>query len=430
VNKAVAHGTAGGMTAAFFGMPHLGGTYSVFRNLRPGLAARAIELRWVGTGVSPSKALLRNPWPSEMAWGTVVAPEETDEQGQASALVEHLEHGGYDAVLVNVLADRVQTNAVRYLDPRVLRVMVVHNITPGTYAAAAAIRDHVHATVCVSPRIRDDLVSGYGFAPERVHVILNAIDIRATPRRPRPPVTGHDPLRLLSLGRVEDISKGVLWLPGILERLSGSPLVLTVGGDGPDLDALRKRCAPFGRQVRFLGAVAAEQVPAIMAEHDVLVFPSRFEGFGLTLAEAMAAGCVPVASAIRGVTDVLIDHGRTGLLFPVGDLDRAAREIRRIVGEPGLLERLFAAAKAEAVSRFDSDRAAGAYAELLQALRSDPPAIAEPLPLHRWRYPRGLADGALRRLIPRRVKNLLREIRERIAVAPVSSGTGRPGEGP
>src|SRR4051794_6465440 len=150
----------------------------------------------------------------------------------------------------------------------------------------------------------------------------------------------------------------------------------------------------------------------------------------LTLAEAMAAGCVPVASAIRGVTDVLIDHGRTGLLFPVGDLDRAAEEIRRIVAESGLLERLAAAAKAEAASRFDSDRAAGAYAGLLRTLRGDPPAIAEPLPLHRWRYPRGLADGALRRFIPRRVKNLLREIRERIAVASVSSGTGRPGERP
>ena len=140
VNKALLHkallqGATGGMVAAFFGMPHLGGTYSVFRNLRPGLGARAIELRWVGTG--PSKALLHNPWPSEMAWGTVVSPQEADEQRQASALVEHLEHGGYDAVFVNVLADRVQTNAVRYLDPRVLRVMVVHNITPGTYAAAA-----------------------------------------------------------------------------------------------------------------------------------------------------------------------------------------------------------------------------------------------------------------------------------------------------
>ena len=382
LHKALLRGATGGMVAAFFGMPHLGGTYSVFRNLRPGLGARAIELRWVGTG--PSKALLHNPWPSEMAWGTVVSPQEADEQRQASALVEHLEHGGYDAVFVNVLADRVQTNAVRYLDPRVLRVMVVHNITPGTYAAAAAVRDYVHATVCVSPRIRDDLVAGYGFAPERVHVILNAIDIQAVSRRPRPPVTAQAPLRLLSLGRVEDISKGVLWLPGILERLSGLPVVLTVGGDGPDLEALRKRCAPFGRQVRFLGAVAAEQVPAIMAEHDVLVFPSRFEGFGLTLAEAMAAGCVPVASAIRGVTDVLIDHGRTGFLFPVGDLDRAAREIHRIAREPGLLERLSTAAKAEAESRFDSDRAAGAYAELLQALRRDPPPSR-----NRCRFPNG-----------------------------------------
>jgi glycosyltransferase involved in cell wall biosynthesis len=231
---------------------------------------------------------------------------------------------------------------------------------------------------------------------------------------------------LLSLGRVEDASKGVLWLPRILVRLNGLPCTLTVAGDGPDLDALRRECASFGQRVRFLGAVPGDQVPGVMAEHDVLVFPSRFEGFGLTLAEAMAMGCVPVASAIRGVTDAVVDHGRTGFLFPVGDLDRAAQAVRRILGEPGLLERMSMAARIEARRRFDADRAATAYAALLQNLRADPPAIAPPLPLHEWHYPRGLGDGRLRRFVPRRVKNLLRELLERSA----SPGSGHPGEGP
>ena len=422
------HSAAGGMTAAFFGTPHLGGTYAVFRNLRPGLIGRGIELRWVGAGAAQSRDLLRDPWPSEMAYGTVVAPEETDERQQAAALLDHLERDGYDAVFVNVLADRAQTNAVRYLDPRVLRVMVVHNITPGTYAAAAAILDHIHATVCVSPRIRDDLVTRHGFAPERVHVILNATRASGPPRRPRLPVTADSPLRLLSLGRVEDTSKGVLWLPGILDRLNGLPFVMTIAGDGPDLPTLRDRCARFGDRVRFLGAVAAERVPAIMGEHDVLVFPSRFEGFGLTLAEAMAAGCVPVASAIRGVTDVLIDHARTGLLFPVGDLDRAGQELRRVAKEPGLLERLSKASQAEARNRFDSDKAVAAYADLLEVLRRNPPAIAAPESRRHWRYPHGLGGGGIRRFIPRRVKNLLRELRERIAAPLAPVGTDYPGE--
>ena len=425
-----AMGQAGGLTAGFFGLPHLGGTYSVFRTLRPGLASRGIALRWLGTGTAASRALLHTPWPSEMARGMVVAPQESEERSQAEALVAHIEQGGYDAVFVNVLADRVQTNAVRYLDRRVLRIMVVHNITPATYAAAAAVRDWVHATVCVSPRIRDDLVARHGFAPERTHVILNAIAPPTVPRRPRPPVTTRAPLRLLSLGRVEDASKGVLWLPRILRRLDGLPCELTVGGDGPDLEALRQDCACFGRQVRFLGAVPAERVPILMAEHDALVFPSRFEGFGLTLAEAMAAGCVPVASAIHGVTDAVVDHGRTGLLFPVGAANQAALAILRLIMEPGLLERLSAAARLEAARRFDAGRAADAYAALLEDVRRHPPAIAEPLPLSRWHYPSGLTDGGLRRFVPRRIKNLLRMLRERSALALASAGFGHPGERP
>ncbi|MBP2300865.1 glycosyltransferase family 4 protein [Azospirillum picis] len=422
------------MTTGFFGLPHLGGTYSVFRTLRPGLAARGIGLRWIGTGAPASRALLRSPWASEMARGTVVAPQESEERSQAAALLDHIGHGGYDAVFVNVLADRVQTNAVRYLDRRVLRVMVVHNITPATYAAATAIRDWVHATVCVSPRIRDDLVARHGFAPERTHVILNAIlppmAKPEAPRGARPPITTQAPLRLLSLGRVEDASKGVLWLPRILRRLDGLPCVLTVGGDGPDLENLRRDCARFGRQVRFLGAVPAERVAAVMAEHDVLVFPSRFEGFGLTLAEAMAAGCVPVASAIRGVTDAVVDDGRTGLLFPVGAPERAALAIQRLIMEPGRLERLSSAARLEAARRFDAAAAAGAYADLLQDLRRHPPAIADPLPLARWRYPGGLGDGGLRRFVPHPIKNLLRMLRERSALALAAAGSGRPGERP
>lgn len=423
-------GESGSLSAGFFGLPHLGGTYSVFRSLRPGLAARGIALRWIGTGSAASRALLHTPWPSEMSHGTVVAPQESEERSQAAALIDHIEQDGYDAVFVNVLADRVQTNAVRYLDRRVLRIMVVHNITPATYAAAAAIRDWVHATVCVSPRIRDDLVARHGFAPERTHVILNAIATPDAPRRARSPITAQAPLRLLSLGRVEDASKGVLWLPHILQRLDGLPCELTVGGDGPDLEALRRNCACFGGQVRFLGAVPAERVPILMAEHDVLVFPSRFEGFGLTLAEAMAAGCVPVASAIRGVTDAVVDHGRTGLLFPVGAPDQAALAILSLIMEPGLLERLSTAARLEATRRFGAGQAADAYADLLQEVRRRPPPIAEPLPLSRWGYPAGLTDGGLRRFVPRRIKNLLRMLRERSLLAFASAGSGRPGERP
>ncbi|MDX7324888.1 glycosyltransferase, partial [Providencia rettgeri] len=60
------------------------------------------------------------------------------------------------------------------------------------------------------------------------------------------------------------------------------------------------------RQATFLGAVHPEAVFDLLLRHDVLVMPSRFEGFGLTITEAMSAGCIPVVSRIRGVTDTIV----------------------------------------------------------------------------------------------------------------------------
>lgn len=117
-------------------------------------------------------------------------------------------------------------------------------------------------------------------------------------------------LKVLMLGRVDNEAKGVFNLPKIARLLRDAPISFTVAGDGPDLEALRTRCALHAEQVSFLGAVGSKSVPDLLASHDVLLLPSRFEGMPLALVEAIAAGCVPIASHIRGVTDFVIADGR------------------------------------------------------------------------------------------------------------------------
>ncbi len=163
-------------TIAYFGSPHLGGTYSVYRQLRDGLRSFGWSVRWVGLGREAELAAQRCEWATERNFGEVVAAGSIDDRDQAAAFLNHIETMSYDAVFTYVLANRVQTNAVRYLDPRISRIMIVHNISPGTYAAARAIRDHVHATVGVSPRIRDDLVLRHGFPRDRTQAIATAFD--------------------------------------------------------------------------------------------------------------------------------------------------------------------------------------------------------------------------------------------------------------
>jgi glycosyltransferase involved in cell wall biosynthesis len=163
-----------------------------------------------------------------------------------------------------------------------------------------------------------------------------------------------------------------------------------------------------------VGPVSPDAVPGILADHDVFLAPSRFEGFGCSIVEAMAAGCVPVVSRIRGVTDAIVRDGETGFVFPVGEIRAAAATVRRLALDPAALQRISDAARADLQERFAVEAIAAQYAAILSAIRAAPRPIASPLPISRWRYPVGLKPG-LRTYLPTGLKNTLRVWRERLA---------------
>lgn len=397
---------------AYFVLPHSGGTFTVYKTLRAGLAAAGIELRWVGTGAAAHQAFNDPAWIDERGHGDAVgSATSSDHQENALALARAVESGGYDGVFINVLTSLEEMNAARLMRPDLLRVMIVHSITPGTYAAARALRDHVHATVGVSPRVCDDLVRWHGFARDRCTPIPNAIDVPTIPDLPLRPLSS-DRLRLIYLGRVEDGAKGVFWLPRIVARLAPS-VTLTIAGDGPDLAALRQRCVDLGERVRFIGAVPADEVPGLLAQHDAVIAPSRFEGLPCTLLEAMASGCVPVASRIKGVTDTIIKHGHSGMLFQIGDVNGAVMAIRQLE-DASLVRKMSAAAASTARERFTVARMAAGYLHVMESIRAAPPPVALPLDPRNPSMPSGFRPG-LRTYLPAPLKNVLRTMRERWA---------------
>ncbi len=398
------------MKLAYFVLPHLGGTYAVFRQLRRGLAPYDVDLRWLG--LRHEAGALDPTLAGEAALGTSLDMADfPDEREMVRRLADILLAEGFDGVVVNVLSDRVQTNIVRYLPPEILRFMVVHSITPGTYAAACAIAPYVHATICVCRRARDDLVERHGFPAGRTHVIPNAVSLDDFQHEERPARTQG--LRLLFLGRIEDSSKGVFWLPEILARAPDTA-TLTVVGHGPDFSRLQA-ILPASPRITFLGAVGPRAVPALMAGHDIFLMPSRYEGSPMALVEAMAGGCVPVASALRGITDMVVDDGFDGLLFPVGDRKKAGDLICALDGDRSRLGRLSAAARAKVAGSFTVARMAMRYAEVLRRTAANPPPTAPALPIEAWSLPQGLRPG-LRTYLPGPVKNWLRLVRERLPV--------------
>jgi glycosyltransferase involved in cell wall biosynthesis len=116
-------------------------------------------------------------------------------------------------------------------------------------------------------------------------------------------------------------------------RDAGTPIPLTVAGDGPERAALEQRTAASGLSglVTFRGAVATSEVPALLAGADVMLATSAGEGFGLAAAEALMAG-VPVVACTDGggLLDVVPADGAGRVVAPEpGAVARATAELGR-----------------------------------------------------------------------------------------------------
>ncbi len=85
--------------------------------------------------------------------------------------------------------------------------------------------------------------------------------------------------------------------------------------------------------VRYLGVLSDEELAVLYRHAVAMVSPSGYEGFGLTLLEAMASGCPVVGAAFSAVPEVV---GNAGLLLDVLDVDAIAAAMARFVEEPGL----------------------------------------------------------------------------------------------
>jgi len=136
----------------------------------------------------------------------------------------------------------------------------------------------------------------------------------------------------------------------------GSEAHLLVVGSGPDEKMLKKSVHGYGLddRVTFYGEAKWPTAMELMILMDVVVVPSRFEGFGLTAAEAMAAGKPVVASDTTGLKEVIVD-GETGVLFPVGDSLSLMQSLKLLVNNPELCNHLGYAGRKRVREHFSSE---------------------------------------------------------------------------
>ena len=110
-------------------------------------------------------------------------------------------------------------------------------------------------------------------------------------------------------------------------------------GKGDMESTLRQRAKTLGHDARVVFLGWREDVNQIMPLFDLLVLPSRNEGMGRVIVEAMAAGKPVIGSNIGGIPD-LVEHGKTGFLVPPGDEVALADAIAQLIENPELAKKM------------------------------------------------------------------------------------------
>ena len=118
-----------------------------------------------------------------------------------------------------------------------------------------------------------------------------------------------------------------------VEQKSKKQPLLLIAGDGPEKNLLEKLCNSLNlKEIRFLGLQSREQIQYLMAKADLLIFPSLwYEGFPMTLVEALNRGLPVLASNIGSMQSIIVD-GINGFKFKPGDIDNLVDCIKNALG--------------------------------------------------------------------------------------------------
>lgn len=164
---------------------------------------------------------------------------------------------------------------------------------------------------------------------EKLVVIQNWLDIKKYAPGMKEPLV-NKPLTVLFLSWVVK-EKGIYDLIYAASKVKDSNLQFKIAGDGADLGSCKALCSELGldHQFEFLGWVTGEGKIDLLANTDIYVLPSYFEGFPNSLLEAMACGKAVISTKVGSIPD-LINNGSNGILIEAGDQNALAKALDKL----------------------------------------------------------------------------------------------------
>lgn len=256
---------------------------------------------------------------------------------------------------------------------------------PWQYAFARLMDFRCDRLICVSRSVRDHHAAHSHLPLSRYAVIPNGVDMEAfgATAAPYGPVArartrqqwdlAPGQLAVLFVGRLNH-QKGIDVLLAAMSQLADSgaqpnrgadkppELQFVLAGDGPERPMVEKYMAQgSGMNCRLLGFVA--DVREALNAANIFVLPSRWEGWPLALAEAMAAGLPCVGTNVPGIRDIIVG-GKTGLLVPSQDPAALAAAIHDLATDAALRDTLAAAGRQEILTKYSIQKNVAAHEKL------------------------------------------------------------------
>jgi glycosyltransferase involved in cell wall biosynthesis len=260
---------------------------------------------------------------------------------------------------------------------RIPCAVIVYDLVPfvdGAHAQARAARieratirptlRRAASLLCISEATRADLVARFPATVPRACVVPLAADADFFAAQPDPATNerhGLDRPYVLAVGTLEP-RKNLERLVAAWEGLADTHTLALVGPRGWDDETIVAAARRAG-DVRLLGHVSDADLAALYAGADCFAYPSLYEGFGLPVLEAMAAGAPVLTSNVSSLPEVA---GDAALLVDPRDSDAIRAGLARLLGDGALRAGLRARGRARA-AQYSWDRTA---AEMLRALEA------------------------------------------------------------
>jgi len=196
------------------------------------------------------------------------------------------------------------------------------------------ISKYIYKFITVSKSIKDYMVDDIGINKNKIITIHNGI---AGLNKSAHCSSSKKILNLISIGRVAKIKNHYLLLDALNKINNSIDYNLTVVGDGPELNNIKKYCdkLKLNDKVNFLGF--RNDIENILVDMDLCIVTSDYEGISIAILESMSVGIPVIATSVGGNPETVINE-ETGLLIEKGNVDALADAILKLSNNRSLLD--------------------------------------------------------------------------------------------